>query len=153
MDELPFVTAPFSHRPPSATVQMRAREPRKNRQFSGSGEGTASDGSQADFSVKTAKLLTLNITQAFSAPELLGILDRAVGVPFFNEFHASAAYSKLAKWIKHGRLGRRRVGCCHGLLLECKKSLRRVRLSRGQWQTCFGVWGSCLIGWELLSPC
>lgn len=106
MDELPFVTAPFSHRPPSATVQMRVREPRKNRQFSGSGDqGTASDGSQADFSVKTAKLLTLNITQAFSAPELLGILDRAVGVPFFNEFHASAAYSKLAKWIKHGRLG------------------------------------------------
>lgn len=105
MDELPFVTAPFSHRPPSATVQMRVREPRKNRQFSGSGEGTASDGSQADFSVKTAKLLTSNITQAFSAPELLGILDRAVDVPFFNEFHASAAYSKLAKWIKHGRLG------------------------------------------------
>ena len=44
------------------------------------------------------KLLTSKITKAGTAAKLLGVLDDAVDSAIFNDFHASAACTKLARW-------------------------------------------------------
>eukprot|EP00438_Fugacium_kawagutii_P028139 Skav213019 [mRNA] locus=scaffold2312:208801:210147:+ [translate_table: standard] len=52
-----------------------------------------------------AKSLTTRIYRAESAYGLIIILDEAVDDPIFDFFHASAAYSGLAKWKARGKRG------------------------------------------------
>ena len=95
VDGLPFVTGAIWPQPRGVRVQARVRERlRKDRPRS-------SDGSQTD---SAARELTSRIKLAKSAAELLYLLDGVVDGPFFNSFHASAAYHGLATWKWKGGL-------------------------------------------------
>ena len=55
---------------------------------------------------KDARRLTSQIKKVLTPAELLGILDEAVDAPYFNCFHVSAAYHRLAIFQQSGSLPR-----------------------------------------------
>eukprot|EP00913_Durusdinium_trenchii_P022545 g21177.t1 len=82
-----------------------ARKRADGKKFKAAGGGksrAASSGRKDDES--EARILTSRIKEAPAAAELLGILDEAVEVPYFNHIHASAAYHSLATFHRKGTL-------------------------------------------------
>ena len=56
------------------------------------------------FDTRSPQVLTSRIMKADSACELLTLVGQHVTSDIFNDFHISAALTKLARFAKHGKL-------------------------------------------------